>query len=1092
MIDSIIAWAVRARIAVLLIVAALIGAGVWAFRTLRVDAFPDLTNVQTTVLAEVPGLSPVEVERLVAFPIEVAVNGLPGVEEVRSISKYGFAQVTIVFEDGTDIYFARTLVNERLQGVRDQLPPGTEATLGPLAGATSEIYLYTLEDTTRGRSDTAGLDLMALRTLHDRVVRPQLRGVPGVVEINTFGGFVRQAQVVLSPEKLAAYGLSIGEVVEAVEAGSQVPAGAYVERAQEQYILRGLGQAANLDDIRQTVIRSTGGVPVLVSDVATVQYGPELRQGAVTRDGRGEVMTGIVMALRGANSREVVRRVRDRVALINQSLPRGVVLAPYYDQTDLVEGTLDTVEHNLLVGGFLVIGVLLLFLGNVRAALIVAATIPLSLLFAFLGMRWLGLSANLMSLGAIDFGMIVDGAVVMAENFMRRLHADPVHDTHPHEAGRPEETEPRGARAVRERIATAGAEVARPIAFGVLIIMLVYVPIMTLQGLEGRMFRPMAITVATALFGSLLLALAFVPAAATFAFRKGAREAAYAVRLERWMDHRYARVLAATMRRPALVVGAAVAVFGATMLLVPRLGTEFLPELDEGSILVQATKDPSISLNYAAEVHRDIERVIKETPEVTTVVSRVGRAEVGSDPMGVNQSDVFVMLKPRDEWRDDVSKEDLEEELEKRLNERIPGVAFGFTQPVKMRLDELISGVRSDLAVKVFGDDPDQNREVAERVAAAIGAVPGTAEVMVEATAGQGYLTVRMDRRALARHGIPVEEVREALTVAVGGRPVAPIADGPYTVDAVVMVPPEYRNSPEGLGAITLPSASGARVALAELADIRLEPGPVQVSREAAQRLVVVQANVRGRDLGGYVADVRQAIENRVTLPPGVFLSYGGQFENQQRAMGRLRFVVPLSIALIALLLYASLRSWPLALLVLANLPFAAIGGVVALWLRGLHLSVSASIGFIALFGVAVLNGLVLLSTIQRLRGQGAGPADAATDGARSRLRAVLMTALVASIGFIPVAVSQGTGAEVQRPLATVVIGGLVTSTLLTLLVLPTLYTWIEDVAARRRDRKASARTATVRHLEPVMSAAPAPGHPVVRHGDHRSEGEPA
>lgn len=1045
--NHLIAWAVRARVAVLLLVAALIGAGIWAFNTLRVDAFPDLTNVQTTVLAEVPGLSPVEVERLVAFPIEVAVNGLPGVEEVRSISKYGFAQVTIVFADGTDIYFARTLVNERLQGIRDHLPPGTEASLGPMAGATSEIYLYTLEDTSHGTKR----DLMELRTIHERVVRPQLRGVPGVVEINPFGGFVRQAQVIVLPDKLTSYGLSIADVVKAVEENSQVPAGAYVEHAQEQYILRGLGQATNLDDLRRTVIRSPNGIPVLVSDVATVAYGPELRQGAVSRDGRGEVMSGIVMMLRGANSREVVRQVRARVAEINKSLPTGVVLAPYYDQTDLVEGTLTTVEHNLLEGGLLVIAVLLVFLGNVRAALVVAATIPLSLLCAFLGMRWLGLSANLMSLGAIDFGMIVDGAVVMAENFIRKLHADPVHDVHPHETGPPHEHPMTAKRAKATAVILAAArEVARPIAFGVLIIMIVYVPIMTLQGLEGRMFRPMAITVAMALFGSLLLALVAVPAVATLVFRHGARESAYAVKLEHWLDHHYARILRATMRRPALVVGIAVAVCGATTLLVPRLGTEFLPELDEGSILVQATKDPSISLTYAADVHREIERVIKVSPEVTTVVSRLGRAEVGSDPMGVNQSDVFVMLKPRSQWRKGLSKDALEAELEHRLNAQIPGVAFGFTQPVKMRLDELISGVRSDLAVKVFGDDPDQNHEVAERVANTIRHVRGTAEVFVEATAGQGYLTVRMNRDAMARHGIPVEDVREALAVAVGGRPVAPVADGPYTIDAVVMVPPEYRNTPEGISSITVPSPSGARVALAELADIQMEAGPVQVSREQAQRLVIVQANVRGRDLGGYVADVQHAITTNVKVPPGIFLTYGGQFENQQRAMGRLKYVVPLSIALIALLLYGALRSWPLAFLVLANLPFAAVGGVIALWLRGLHLSVSASIGFIALFGVAVLNGLVLLSTVQRLRTGGSSADEAAIDGARSRLRPVLMTALVASIGFIPVAMSHGTGAEVQRPLATVVIGGLLTSTLLTLLVLPTLYRWIETRTQKR------------------------------------------
>ena len=1070
MIDKVIGWAVRFRVAVLLLLAALIGGGVWAFRTLRVDAFPDLTNVQVTLLAEAPGLSPVEVERLVAFPLEVSVNGLPGVEEVRSISKYGFAQVTVVFEDGTDIYFARTLVGERLQGVRDQLPEATEASLGPMAGATSEIYLYTLEDTTTGaaRTDSA---MIALRTLHDRVVRPQLRAVPGVVEINAFGGFVRQAQVVVSPEKLAAYGLSIGDVVEAVEANSQVPAGAYVEHETEQYILRGLGQATTLEDLRQSVVRSSAGVPVLVSDVADVRYGPEVRQGAVTRDAEGEVMSGIVMMLRGANSREVVHRVREQVAAINRSLPAGIVLSSYYDQTDLVEGTLSTVEHNLLLGGFLVIAILLLFLGNVRAALLVAATIPLSLLFAFVGMRWLGLSANLMSLGAVDFGMIVDGAVVMSENFIRRLHADPLHDPHPHEKG-PARSGPHGELTREEatgRILAAAREVGRPIVFGVLIIMLVYVPIMTLQGLEGRMFRPMAITVAIALFGSLLLALVAVPALSTWIFRRGARESAYAVRLEHWMDHHYARVLRGTMRRPALVVGVAAALFGATMLLVPRLGTEFLPELDEGSILLQATKDPSISLSFARDIHRDIERVVRKSPEVTTVVSRLGRAEVGSDPMGVNQSDVFVMLRPRDEWRPGLTKQGLIEEIEENLNAEIPGVGFGFTQPVKMRLDELISGVRSDLAVKVFGDDPEVNRETAERVAAAIRRVPGTAEVFVEATTGQGYLSVRMNRPALARHGIPIETVRQALAVAVGGQPVAPVVDaGTYSIDAVVMVPPEYRNTPEGLGSITVPSASGARVALAELADIRMESGPVQISRERAQRLVIVQANVRGRDLGSYVADVQRAIGQQVRVPTGVFLTYGGQFENQQRAMGRLRYVVPLSIALIALLLYASLRSWALAGLVLVNLPFAAVGGVIALWLRGLHLSISASVGFIALFGVAVLNGLVLLSTVQRLRADGSMPERAAMDGARARLRPVLMTALVASIGFIPVAISEGTGAEVQRPLATVVIGGLVTSTLLTLLVIPTLYAWIEE---RRRRRRASPRPTRASHPAELQEA---------------------
>jgi len=1048
MIDRMIQWAVQNRWTVVFFVCALLAGGLWAMRTLRIDAFPDLTNVQVQVLAEAPGLSPMEVERLVSFPIEVAMNGLPRVTEIRSTSKYGFAIATIVFEEGTDLYFARTLVSERLQGVREELPPGTEAELGPLAGAASEIYLYTVEG--------GGLDLMALRTLHDRVIKPQLRAVPGVTEINAFGGHVRQMQVVVSPERLTGYGLTLHDVIEAVETNSRTPAGAYLETGDQQLILRGIGQAGNLDDLRQTVIRSSArGVPVVLGDVAEVRYGPEVRQGAVSRDAAGEVMSGIVMMLRGENSREVVRRVREKVEQINGSLPEGVRLAPYYDQTDLVEGTLHTIRENLLLGGFLVIAILLLFLGNIRAALVVAATIPLSLLFAMIGMRWLGLSANLMSLGAIDFGMIVDGSVVMTENYVKRLHED-------EEAGRFASTR----ETLFARLSAVAREVGRPIGFGVLIIMLVYVPILTLQGLEGRLFRPMALTVGMALFGSLLLALLFVPAAATFLFRRGARESRYAVRLAEWLDRRYVPALRATMSHPVRTIVIALVVFAGAALLVPRLGTEFIPELDEGSILIQPTRDPNISLTHSMDVARRVEQVVQRTPEVATVVSRVGRPDVGSDPMGINQSDVFVMLEDRDEWRDGLTKADLEAELRERLEAEVPGVAFAFTQPMKMRLDELISGVRSDLAVKVFGDDPDQNLRVAQQVAGAIRGVPGTAEVQVEQTTGQGYLSVRMDRAALARYGIPVEEVQEVLEVALGGNPVAEAVDAAYTIPIAVLYPEHVRSSPEAIRRITVPSATGALITLGELADVRMETGPVQVSREQAQRLVIVQADVEGRDLGGYVADVQHAIAAGVELPAGVFLSYGGQFENQERAMRRLRIVVPLSILLITLLLYGSLQSWPLAFLVLANLPFAAVGGVVALWLRDLHLSVSASIGFIALFGVAVLNGLVLLTTIQRLRQEGAEPGEAALQGARERLRPVLMTALVASIGFIPVAVSHGVGAEVQRPLATVVIGGLVTSTLLTLLVLPTLYAWMERRRAHRSDRVANA--SEVESLLPV------------------------
>ncbi len=1025
MIERLIAWAIRNASAVFLGILLLVAGGSWALLNLRVDAFPDLTDVQVQVLVDAPGLSPLEVERLVAFPIEVALNGLPRVIQVRSVSKYAFAGITVVFEDGVDLYFARTLVSERLQSVREGLPPGAEASLGPLSGATSEIYLYSIEG--------GGLDQTRLRTLHDRIVRPLLRTVPGVTEINTFGGLVRQVQIVVNPERLVSYGLTLHDVVEAVQANNSVAAGGYLEDGDEQYILRGLGQATGLEDLRHTVIRSNArGVPVMVSDVATVSFGAQVRQGAVSRDGQGEVVTGIVMMLRGENSREVVRRVEARVREINAALPTGVRVTPYYEQSDLVEGTIHTVRGNLLVGGFLVIAILLLFLGNVRAAAIVALTIPLSLLFAALGMRWLGLSANLMSLGAIDFGMIVDGAVFMAEQFVRRLHADEEEDRFP-----------KTREAFLERLRTLASEVGRPITFGVLIILLVYVPILSLEGLEGRMFRPMALTVALALFGSLVLALTFVPAAATIVFRRGAPESKTALWLAAWLDAHYTPWLRRTLSAPVRTLGLAAAVFVGALFLVPRLGTEFLPELDEGSILVETRRDPSVSLTTSVAMQGEMERVLREFPEVTTVVSRVGRPDIGSDPMGLSQADVFVMLKPRSEWRRGLTKDSLVAEMEARLEERVAGLSYGFTQPIAMRLDELISGVRADLAVKVFGDDPETNRRIAEEIGGVVRGVRGASQVQVETTEGQGYLNVRMNRDALARFGIPVQEVQEALETAVGGRPVSQIIEGSYAVDVTVQYPAEMKASPEAIGAITIPGPTGARISLSQLADIRLQPGPVQVRRERAQRLVVVQANVTGRDLGGFVADVRKAIEAQVQVPPGTFLAYGGQFENQKRAMARLTVVVPIAIALIGVLLYASLRSWTLAALVFANLPFAAVGGVVALWIRGLHLSVSASVGFIALFGVAVLNGLVLLTTIQRHREEGLDAGEAAEFGSRERLRPVLMTALVASIGFLPVAFSTGTGAEVQRPLATVVIGGLVTSTVLTLLVLPTLYAWL-------------------------------------------------
>lgn len=1043
LIERAIGWSVQRRTTVLFLAVLVIGAGLWSFRTLRVDAFPDLTDVQVQILVEAPGLSPVEVERLTVTPIELALNGMPRVVRVRSLSKYGFGVITVVFEDGVDLYFARTLVSERLQQVRDELPEGAEASMGPLAGAISEIYQYVLE----GR----GHDLMELRTLHDRVVRPQLRTVPGIAEVNSFGGLVKQAQVTISPERLVAHGLTLHDVVEAIRASNAIAPGGYLEHGDEQYILRGLGQGASLDDLRNTVIRTAhAGVPVRIGDVAAIAYGPELRQGAVTRDAQGEVVSGFVMMLRGENSREVVERVRTRVAEINRTLPPGVRIVPYYDQTDLVRGTLKTVRTNLIEGGLLVIAVLLFFLGDVRAALVVASTIPLSLLFAFIGMRWVGLSANLMSLGAIDFGMIVDGAVVMVEQFARRIR---------HGSGQAD---------VRTQIVAAAREVGRPIAFGVFIIMIVYIPIVTLQGLEARMFRPMALTVGFALFGSLLLALLFIPAVSTWVFARRSAESPRAERVERWLEAKYDPILVRLLRAPKRVYAVAALVLVGSLALLPTLGTEFLPELDEGSLMVQSTRDPSVSLSRSVEMQRELERTIAQSPEVTTVVGRIGRPEIASDPMGLHQTDIFVMLKPRSEWREGLSKDDLIDEMRERIEDRIPGMAIRFTQPMAMRLDELISGVQADLAVKVFGDDPDENRRVAESVASVIRRIQGAEEVQVEATQGQAYLNVRMDRTPMARFGIPMSEVQEALETAVGGRPVSEMLDGNYRVDVIVQYPASLRTSPEAIGAITIPSPLGARVPLSQIADIRLEAGPVQVSRERAQRMVIVQANVAHRDLGSFVEEVQQKVAQSVRVPTGAALVYGGEFENQQRASARLRIVLPLSILLIAFLLFTSLRSWWLAGLVLVNLPFAAVGGILALAMRGLHLSVSASIGFIALFGVAVLNGLVLLSTVQRRREEGASAEEAAAAGAHERLRPVLMTAACASLGFVPVALSHGMGAEVQRPLATVVIGGLITSTLLTLFVLPTAFVTVEKWRERRRFQRSNQEDARAASKQPA------------------------
>lgn len=1029
MIGHLISLALKQRLLVLVALALVCLGGVFAMMNMRIDALPDLTNNQVQVLTNARGLAPTEVEKLVTYPIEVSMQGLPNVTEIRSVSKFALSVVTVVFEDSVDPYFARQLVFERLQQAKEQIPEGiAEPQLGPMTAGMGEIYMYTLEGPPQ-------FSPMELRTLQDWVVKPQLRTVPGVTEVNSFGGLTKQVQVLIKPEELVAHNLTFHQVLEALAQTSSVAGGNYIEHNKEQYIVRGLGLAENEDDVRNTVISTVRGVPIFVKDIATVELGPEVRQGAVSANGKGEVTSGIIMMLRGENSRAVIERVKAKVETVNESLPEGVAIKPYYDQTELVDKTIRTVETNLLEGGLLVVVILFLFLKNIKAALLVAATIPLSMLFAFIGMRYMGLSANLMSLGAIDFGLIVDGAVVMVENAMRRL-------------GLPENQGKSRFEIVKE----SAQEVGKPIFFGVTIIILVYLPILTLEGMEGKMFAPMALTVGFALIGSLLLSLTVIPVLATWVLPK-----AHVEKPEPRMDRlkgAYGRTLRLAMRARVATIAVALAAFVGSLLVVPFLGTEFMPEMDEGSITIQAIRLPSISLTESLVTQKEIEKALLEFKEVDTVVSRTGRADIASDPMGVNITDTFVQLKPRSDWRFH-TKSELEEAMRKRLAE-IPGVNYNFTQPIAMRVDELVSGVKSDVAVKLYGEDLEVLTQTANRIAGVVQKVPGAREVNVEQVEGQTYLNIRINRQALARYGSSVSHVQELIEGAIGGRAVGQVIEGQRRFDIMVKLPEANRGSVEAIRGLLIDTPGGGMVPLSQVAEIAMEEGPAQVSREDGSRRIVVETNVVGRDIGSFVAEAKQAIKAQVDVPPNYFIAWGGQFENQERAMGRLMLVVPISILLIFLLLYTTFNSFKQALLIMLILPLATVGGVLALWVRGLHLSVSAAIGFIALFGIAVLNGIVLVSIINKLRAEGMATPEAAVEGAVTRLRPVLMTALVASLGFIPMALSTGAGAEIQRPLATVVIGGLLTATFLTLYVLPTLYVWFE------RERRKSVVTSTV------------------------------
>jgi len=1011
MLKRILDFHMEHRLLVLVGVVGIIAAGTWALLRIPIDAFPDLTNNQVTVMTDSPGMAPAEVEQLVSYPIEIALMGTPNTQTVRSISKAGLSVVTVVFDDSVATYFARQLVNERLQEVRARLPKGLEPTLGPVATAFGEIYQYTVE----GASQTP----MELKTIQEWQIRNQLRTVRGVNEVNTWGGETRQYHIEIEPDRLRSYDLTLRDVFARVSENNANFGGGYLEHASQQYTLHGIGRAQSIADLEDIVLVSRAGTPVRLKNVASISIQPMQRQGATLRDGKGETVSGMVIMLKGENGKEVLERVKDRLAAL--VLPAGTKIRAFYDQSEVIDRTIETVKKNLLEGGILVVAVLLLFLGNIRAALIVAAVIPLSLLVAFIGMNIFGVSANLMSLGAIDFGMIVDGAVVMMENSIRRLHHKPAGTTPEHE--------------IRE----GAYEVARPILFAVAIIIAVYMPIFFLEGLEGRMFRPMAITVCSALLGALVFALTVVPAATALTFRHGISE-----HKETWfapIRSGYQSAVEFLLRHQWSTVFVALSLVVVSIGSLAWIGTEFMPRLDEGSILIETRKLPGVSLPQSIDMSTQVEKVVRGFDEVSGVVTKIGRPDLATEAMGIYQGDVYVLLKPYEQWKAGGTKEELIDRLSAALS-KIPGVAYNFTQPMAMRLDEVISGVKGDVAVKIFGEDPRVLEQLAEQTLRVVSTVPGAADAQMEMTSGVSELQVTINRSELARYGLNVSDVRETIETAVGGRVVSDMIEGQRRFAIVMRLPEHYRHDPQSLRGILLSAPGGERVPLGQVAEVALRQGPELITRENGQRRIVVQTNVRGRDLGGFVADARPKTAKAVPLPPGYSMEWGGQFENQQRATERLAVVLPASILLIFGLLFATFQSAPQSLLILLNVPFALVGGIAALWARHLNLNLSASVGFIALFGVAVLNGIVMVSYINSLRDTGMPLRQAVLEGSSMRLRPVLMTALVASLGFIPTALSTSAGAEVQRPLATVVIGGLVTSTILTLLVLPVVYPW--------------------------------------------------
>ncbi|MFD2755464.1 efflux RND transporter permease subunit [Comamonas terrae] len=1024
MIASLIRAALTQRLVVIVMSLVLCGFGLRAAMNLSVDAFPDVTNVQVQIATEAPGRSPEEIERFVTVPLEIAMTGLPGLVEMRSLNKSGLSIITLVFTDATDVYFARQLVTERLIEVTPRMPQGIVPVLGPVSTGLGEVYQYTLEHPDDGRRELTQQELTERRTIQDWVARPLLRSIPGVAEINSQGGYVKQYQVLVDPSRLRHYGLTVRQVVQAVADNNANASGGILPQVTEQYLIRGMGMIRTLEDIGNIVLKEQGGVPVYVRDVATVQIDAEVRQGAIIKGGYTEGVSGIVLMMRGGNAKEVVTRVKERVAEINAKgmLPGGLQIVPYYDRTDLVDSALWTVGKVLIEGIFLVVVVLFIFLGDVRSSLIVVATLIITPLTTFILMNRYGISANLMSLGglAIAIGLMVDATVVVVENVFHKLG----------QAG--------SSRGERVRtVLSATAEVATPTIFGIAIIILVFLPLMTLQGIEGKMFGPLALTIAIALAVSLAVSLFLSPVLCSY-FLKGGAD--HDTRLIAFLKRHYLKLLDGATARSRLTLALAVALLLGSLGLFPFLGKSFMPTMKEGALTPQINRVPSISLDESIRMEMAAMKEVAQVPGVLSVVSKLGRGESPADPAGPNESDPIVLLDPTS----DRTQDEIDEDIRQRLS-RIPGVQIVLSQPISERVDEMVTGVRSQLAIKIFGDELEDLKEVSEQVARILKSVPGSTDIRIERLSGQQALTVDIDRKAIARHGLNVADVQSVLESAIGGKDVTTLYEGERRYAVVVRFPEAFRGSPQAIGATLLTTATGGQVPLNNVARIELVDGPAQISREGGKRRVVVGANVEGRDLGGFVAEVEQRLEKEVKLPDGYYFKFGGQFENMERAMGTLQVIVPLTIAAIFFLLFLLFNSVKLAALIILVLPFASIGGLIGLFVTGEYVSVPASVGFIALWGIAVLNGVVLVTCIRKLREDGLDVVQAVREGCVQRFRPVMMTATVALLGLVPFLFATGPGSEVQRPLAIVVIGGLISSTLLTLVVLPTLYRWFDE-----------------------------------------------